>query len=240
MEMSWMAEQLRISVFLREGEVLDAALEESMGLEPEETTSKRVTQEKSEIASLGVGKVHLTVGPKRVDWVWQCPPDTEDRHLGGIGEAVGSFVPPIVRFLGERDIKFDRLALGALVIIPTASRKESYGILQGIFSGLDLNPDHVQEFMLQMNHPAVIDVRGSQVKINNMKQWSARKVELAQLRIEQGGVVETTSTPINSVACLFDINTVPAANLSFSGEELPSIYNEFPALLLNALPKEVS
>jgi hypothetical protein len=174
-----------------------------------------------EFGTLEGRTVQLQIQPGRIDW-WLLPKEEPESvkfaSLGDYGDALSYFSQLIFKWV-EQAPPLNRLAFGALLLIPTANQSESIDELAKMLPDVIINWAGINEFVLQVNRPQTSAVFPEAGPINRVAKWQTliRKKIMASPML--GGQAPVTTSE-EMAACLeLDISTiVPTEGM----KELPS------------------
>ena len=165
---------------------------------------------------------------------WSLVP-TSPKEIPAEFPTVGRFVDaceafcPIVRRWFELALPLDRIAFGAVVLFPVATRRDGYVSLSQFLPDVTLDPDNARDFLFQINRrrPSRSGIKG--LEINRLSSWS-----VAQLRVITQPMTQPSAQREHppSYACRLelDMNTAPEHRGSFVPPQSAAIFDELVAL----------
>lgn len=162
--------------------------EKFIGQPPEAKTAK--PKEGSEVISgpgLG-GAATLSLDPSRIDWILNTAEEVTNSPdlptLGGFRDVAGKFRDFASDWLKVAPTA-NRIAFGALLLLPAKDRQEGYRGLSQILKTVEVDPVDSEDFLFQINRP-----RKSQVleglRINRLTKWSVGVLRGLSLRLIAG------------------------------------------------------
>ena len=117
-----------------------------------------------------------------------------------------------------------RLAFGAVVLCPAASRRESYKILKSLLASVSVDPDKMRELLFRINWPTTSKIIDG-LLINRITNWS--EIEFLLASVELGASPSTTtSSQGHAVRLELDHSTDLARSEPFGHRQVLSIYKE--------------
>lgn len=159
--------------------------EKFVGEPPEAKTAK--PKEGSEVITgpgLG-GVVTLSLDPSRIDWIVNTPelainsPDLPT--IGSFRNIGGKFQDFGFSWLKEAPAT-NRIAFGALLLIPMKDREEGYRNLSQILKTVAVDPVDSEDFLFQINRPRKSKVLEG-LRINRLAKWSVGVLRGLSLRL---------------------------------------------------------
>lgn len=227
-------ESLRLTAFLAPSEQIGQPTwwSDLIGSQPETKTAKPSKGELQEAGPLGEGTLVLSVQPGRVDWVlvprFEEGVRPETRWAGRFAEATELFSPLMIRWLANCPA-IVRLAFGAIVHQSVRDRVEAYGRLAQYLPAVDLDAEHSEDFIYQINRPrnsAIVQ----RLKINRLNKWSAALFVGVRFDLTKQVIQQHLTGGDHTVRIELDINTDPG----FAGElpraQLPDLFGELKNL----------
>ena len=233
--LKWVALQTRVTAFHPDGwkeEQLREWWEEEFTESPERTESK--PRENSELVGGHLSKGHLiaNASPGRTDFVleprkdpanepsseWPAAAKTYQEALENSLELVDSWL--------STDIQVNRLAVGAILILPCPDLNEVYGKLSKSLPGIDFSGSQsTPDFQFRINRVRKASESSCGITINRLATWSVAQMHRVTIA---AGVAEpqTNSVLQYAVQLELDINTRPEADKCFSAEKRSHILKE--------------
>jgi hypothetical protein len=227
----WQAESWRLSAFAPS--VLPVAEQnwwmELVGQAPEAEQANRLQGVFQAHGRFERGRLILGVQLGRVDWLYSSIPIGEEVLQDGVptvgpaGESFEALRRLVVRWFAVSP-PINRLAVGAVLTRPVASRQEAYRIITDYVPGLHLDTEGCSDFLYQINRPRISSVH-SGLLINRLAKWSAAAVGL--LGIMPADPTHVLQRDLYTVTRLeLDINTAAGFQSAFSASELPDLVAE--------------
>lgn len=178
----WKTESLRLTIFPGKLPDRSAAFswwKEVVGGEPESVFELPRSSKLQQEGSLGNGRLSLQVTPLRIDWVLS-PYPTDEPSLAIIGpfeKEVSQFVDLLKGWLSKQQVQ--RIALGAILLIPVKEKKEGYQRLAKFIPNVKLDVDNMSDFSYRINRPRNSRIR-SDLLLNRIQTWSVMLSKKAQ------------------------------------------------------------
>lgn len=214
----WSVDQLRLTAF----PVLGATQrsidwwQESVGVEPDETASRKGISEAA--GPFGSGKLVLRYNVERVDWLL-VPRDIDlDESkvaeapipsIGGFAAASEAFVAMASRWLTLPNVpELGRIAVGAVLRHVEADRESGYRRLPDYVPvEVDVNS---RDFMYQINHPITSRTEPG-LELNRLSKWMVAVLQLVnfEMTVGPGGIAqqEARRDPIQALRLELDLST---------------------------------
>jgi len=229
----WLAESLRLTVFLTPGAVVgDSTWEDLVGKPPETSVRRPAYQDEGEFED---GRLTLATQPSRVDWLYAADLRKIESGLPTVGsfpDAVSKFQQLMYRWLKECP-PITRIAFGAILLQPVGNRIEGYKRIVDYLPSVKLDGENSSEFAYQINRPRVSNNIDA-LQINRLSKWSVMEMQRLQFVIpaEQVAIVQPAAPGEKRSACRLelDINTSPAFAGEFPKEKLFPVFDELIAL----------
>ncbi len=226
------AETLRLTAFplptTRLGET--SWWNDLVGTQPERKVSRPRKEEYREEGPYKDRNLVLQVQLNRIDWNLLQIADKlkEPEALPSIGPFLDSlevFVPLILRWL-EMAPPIQRLAFGAVLLVPVGDRQEGYQQISAYLPSVQLDPKRSGDFFYQINRPRPSTSGISGLTINRLSRWSVasfKKVEyvIGPQSTQQFPGEETVASRIE-----LDISTAADFQDELPRERLPAILKE--------------
>ncbi len=216
----WRAQVLRYTLFMQHTNSLDEDIWLSLTGEPAEVDERRVREAtRRQAGPWRNGLLEVRVGPARIDVVLApSVPNDSDAQLdvGNFLQELECFAPMVHGWLKKSlYVNVNRCALGAVLMMPSNSKVESYERMSKLVPSVKLDAENSKEFLYRINRP-IESKQG--FEINRITTWNAlaRRVEILQesvkTQISNNFFVRLEldfSTPIEQATPLKPENLVP-------------------------------
>ena len=234
----WATESLRATVFPSP----DAAIQPEnwwqalLAQEPEQRIVRPRVGERKESGPFGSGLLTLMVRPERIDWRLSAnlPTDEIPDAFPSLGEygPTSTALADLVRSWIPLSPKADRIAFGAVALLPVASRIEGYEQLVTRLPAVNLDPNGMSDFQYRINRPRP-STTIPELRINRLATWS-----VAALHIKLVLGAETGGRDVAHAARLeLDINTSPAFLGTFDPAQSAAVFGELVGLAQEILER---
>jgi hypothetical protein len=134
-----------------------------------------------------------------------------------------------------------RLALGAVLLLPAANRQEGYEILGRLLPALEVDPENSTDLSYSINRPRLSKAVGPSLRINRLSRWSV--VQLVGFRLQVPTNAGDISKPLTQDSELtaarleLDINTSADHRESFLPGLLVPILDELTEMAIEVAGK---
>jgi len=208
---AWSVNQLRLTGFLTPTVKVEGAdwWQKLTGESPETVVDNPRVATRQVQGTLSGGSLTLQINPIRVDWLLTAPPPeglvSTTATVGAWTTVSPMFLDLMKKWLTSSDCPaLLRLAFGAVLVLPTASRESGYEVLNEYLTAVKLDTTNTSDFSYQINRPrSSTTLKG--VKINRLTKWSVAAMQsfvAAPSGLAMGGAE-------HSVRLELDINTAP-------------------------------
>jgi hypothetical protein len=234
---AWQAESLRLTLFRSQpGPIPEQTWwSELVGEDPLEQKVQPRVQTRHEEGTFKKGKLILGIAPDRIDWVYAIDKNREPDAVGIF--TIGSFPEALGDFLDRMQFwsKFEacpparRLAFGAVILQPVASRKEGYRQIRAYLHNVKLDIEHASDLLYQINMPRPSKKTGIEgLTMNRLSVWSVAAFAFAHTRLSRADLSVQHAAGPEFFACrlALDINTAPSFEGELSREQLPLVFQE--------------
>lgn len=235
----WEVETLRLTAFpIPATPLKDPGWWTALMGEPVETKiiQQKLGEQREEGPFLSGTLINL-LRPHRIDWLLSPTRDQIGEAMGfeTIGsflELTGPFVELMVRWLDSGMCPvLQRLAFGAILILPVDSRTTGYRKLSPYLPSVTLDPEGSSDFTYQINRPRDSSSGIAGLKVNRLSKWSVASTRLL------GFLVEPELSPgvdrgEEYFACRLelDINTAPGRQEPIPQNQLGRVFKELVEL----------
>jgi len=230
----WVAESLRATAFPSgEAELKpDGWWRSVLGEEPESQMSKRTGERREEGTFRGAILI-LNVSVGRIDWILR-PKLSKDEPSGGF-PAIGGFAETCAHFRELMHRWFplspplERLAFGAVVVLPVANKAEGYTRLARYLPAVQLDAaEDSSDFLYRINRPRPSRSKIPNLRINRLSAWSV--VEIHTQQVELSSPLQRPKfiqgEPAFTCRVELDVNTAPKFDGQFSNKVCTELFDE--------------
>lgn len=234
----WLVQSLRCTAFPAPSasEPSETWWSELIGEEPEVRIDRPKSGERREEGPFGKGRLSLIQGLGRIDWrlspkPLSGPEEDVPTAVGRMPDVLEAFSEVISKWLALSTCpRMQRLAFGAVLILPVEDRASGYRILDSLLPAVELDPESSSDFSYQINrcrHSNVCDV-----EVNRLSKWSvvAWMYTALQPDSDEGARVMASSRPQHACRLEVDVNTVSAFEGQFTVEKARELWDELKAL----------
>ena len=206
----WQALQIRVTTFhagMRR-DLKSELVQPIFGEDPESSEVKPAELRRTELASLGPGRLTASSVANRVDWIWEIMPDAPaEATLGKPTDAIEQFVAKLLVWVADQD-DVVRVAVGGVFGIPVATQEEGYKLLDHLIKELDVDTS-ASELLYQINRPCEFTVNNNTVRFNNLEKWFCRRVARGFFSLSNASSAPMIKDEVMALhaACEIDINT---------------------------------
>ena len=191
-DIDWQAQSLRLTVFL--SAPLDLGVTATLwksatGDDPEIDDSRPREGVRRQAGPFGDWYLETVIAPARVDWV--LAPKVDDPqpraepspYCERLDKAMSAFIAAGSKWLTVGSPSINRLAVGAVLLMPVADLRAAYQKLNGLLTAVRVDPDHSLDFFYQINWPRASLVV-SELRLNRLTRWSAISVRSLSLQVD--------------------------------------------------------
>lgn len=234
---NWLVQQLRFSAFVPTAtpELLSSVWSQ-LSSEPPESEESRPREHFRRMAAPEEGSLIETVFlPGRFDIIKHPAAMAEIQpviHFGDAKVQVSAFadrISALIKGLGD-SIAIHRLAFGAVLIRPVASRELAYEEL-GKLLPVKIDPAGSRDFLYQINHPENFQISSGSIELNRLSRWSAMRTQHFVLQVAANGSGEPMpsrtglSVGENFVRCEIDNSSAADTTDALAFDSLQPIFN---------------
>jgi hypothetical protein len=177
LDIGWQAQLLRLTMFL--AAPLDPSVTETLwktatGADPEIEENRPREGIRHQGGPFGGCYLETIVASRRIDWVMALKTDPralEPPYFGDFEKAMGNFRTAGKKWLKSGSPSVNRLAVGAVLLIPVASAKAALTKLVDMLVAVRVEPDHSLDFFYQVNWPRASSAM-PQLRLNRLTRWS--------------------------------------------------------------------
>lgn len=210
--MQWLAESLRVSMFLKES-AYDSSSNwwtEATGKTPDEVLTKTSPQFLRVSGVILDGKSNFILERKaeRIDW-HLVPIFTKEQieaglpNVGNFDEVIPEFITLITKWL-ENSPELSRVALGSILLQPVENIQSGYKNLIPLMPSVHIDPIGSSDFSYTINRPRSIEIIGETISVNRMSKWNVAQLALIDISQTLHGPKDVGLTAIRLE---LDINT---------------------------------
>lgn len=239
----WQAQVLRLTAFLTsplDPSVAQEMWKETVGTDPETDDNRPREGVRRQIGAFGDGQLEVGIAPDRVDWILspKAPPNIPPTpHFASLEKAMSLFVEQGKSWLQIGNPSIHRLAVGAVLLMPTRSKDDAYGKLGSFLKMVQVDPVNSSELFYQINWRRQSAVMPS-LQLNRMTRWNALQMGSINIQIARAVL---QSTPIRSApfeeehfcAVECDHNTAGDWTRPFSPSQAGSLFQELCDLVVD-------
>ena len=113
---------------------------------------------------------------------------------------MGDFTTAGRKWLACGSPSTNRLAVGAVLLMPATSTKAAYQKLDDMLVAVQVDPDHASDFFYQINWPRASSVV-PQLRLNRLTRWTAFSVRSVSLQLEDDKASVQSSSPDGENYC---------------------------------------
>jgi hypothetical protein len=225
----WQANQIRLTAFLT-----PAAQSQDfnwwqavVGESPETKTIKPKMGGVQEEGLVEPGKLTLSIAPDRVDWHFSVYekkdllPFPALLIIGPFPDVYETFLRFMIRWLQlDTCPPIQRIAFGAILILPVESRENGYRLLSNYLHALKIDPDESSDLLYQINRPRLSVLNLTDKRVNRLSKWSVITFQEGLLRFTPSGIEQSPAK--EGFACRLEIDVNTSQN--FKGELPRDLY----------------
>jgi hypothetical protein len=235
----WQVEILRLTAFPQSTfQLKDLDLwSQVTGQPPAEKITRIRLGAQRELGPILGGILITDLQPNRIDWVLTSAEEREPTETGfstiaAFSELLPPFVELMIKWLNSSSCpSLQRLAFGAVLIIPIDTKDEGYHKLSTYLPGVQLDPKDSFDFLYQINRPRKSVSKTEGLFINRLSKWSVSKVQRLQLSVRPtSDVLSSNIPPYFACRLEVDINTSQDFKGPLPQRLLPNIFQELADL----------
>lgn len=229
----WVVESLRATAFPSADAQVNANnwWRNVLGEDPETRVVRPRLGELQDHGPFRGAKLTLRVHPTRIDWILASGlPETEPPAgfptIGSFEETCPHFHDLISRWF-PLSPALERLAFGAIALLPLASQSDGYLRLSAYLPAVQLDPVGSSDFFYQVNRPRSSRCKIKGLRINRLSKWSVARMEFKALvlgRQEELRVIGGEG--VFSCRVELDVNTSPDFDGDFASDQSTEIFGE--------------
>jgi hypothetical protein len=154
--------------------------------------------------------IQLQIQPGRIDWLLLPKDDPESEAFASLGDYDSSLVyfSELISKWMVQAPPLNRLAFGALLLIPTVDQAQATEILARILQDVTLNWAGIKEFVLQVNRPEPSAVLPEIGPINRLVKWQTIVQKKIVANLLPASHAPFTTSEQTAVSLELDMNTV--------------------------------
>lgn len=215
-ETPWQTELLRKSYFFElKSQPADSHIwRKVVGEEPTDRAEKPAVRLVTEIGTWNEHQLTITSQLGRVDVLHQASMTVD--QLPNAGSYSAALAPFLALPVPEGLPDINRLAFGAVMLLPRSSHEECYRTLDDLLPHLKLSPTS-RDFQYRINNP-IESVLCPGIRVNRLSTWSAIRANISLLNPEN-------SLELYAVRVEIDVNTTVETPLS-GKEDATAMMNE--------------
>ncbi len=235
----WKTEHLRVTAFPRFPERANECgnWNEVFGREPDDRQERPNERAVVEAGDFEEGWLTLQVSPTRIDWRFTAKAREEILPLGL--QVIGPFrekCDPFARLM-KRWLKttspINRLAFGAVLLLPVANRKTGYRTLDQFLPGVEIDPEGMSEFSYRVNRRRLSQSGIKELQLNRLSNWSVLGIKSIQLQLgpSLSRILEGDES-LSACRLELDINTAPEFPRVLPKKTFPTLLQELVDLAI--------
>jgi hypothetical protein len=217
---AWLAESLRLTAFPTAAAPFEFAnatgwWQELVGQPPEAHVARPRLSGFQDQGSFAGGSLVLSTQPIRIDWYLAPPAPPEEVQgpdvpsVGSLLESVPLFSEAMNRWLPLAP-RIERLAFGAVAVMPVDTREEGYIRLSALLHELRIDPRGSTDLFYQINRPRASRLQIPNLRINRLSKWSVALVQRVTVIVGTDAVQQVTDRePVSVCRVEIDISTTP-------------------------------
>lgn len=232
-KLPWEVENIRVTAFPRFPERAHdcGTWSDTIGREPDarqERPNERAIVEAGEFYDAWLAR---EVTPARIDWrftikVREDSPPSGLPSFGPFETVSKPFVALMKRWL-KTVPPINRLAFGAVLLLPTHDRRTGYETLDQLLPGVQIDPVGMSDFSYRVNRRRLSQSKIRNLQINRLSIWSVFRVRAMQIRFSSGqSDVFENAEPLSACRLELDINTIPEFPRNLPKKYLSMLFQE--------------
>ncbi|MHC4135088.1 MAG: hypothetical protein ACYS0K_08895 [Planctomycetota bacterium] len=180
-----------------------------------------------EAGSFQRGVLHSAKDPFRLEWRYGVRPDISDDipAMGSASQELDAFLPLARTWLASAP-PMQRLAFGAVLLVPIANAEEGLRLLDGYLSSVQIDPKGSSDFLYRINRQREAKAGPAGLRINRLTKWSVVRFALASIMLSAGKATSQVEPPSYACRLELDINTVPEFKGELSPDALLGLFEE--------------
>jgi hypothetical protein len=228
----WQALSIRLTSFpglsASKSVAAEAWFEDVVG-SPADQVTRRKNGETVAAADTENGQLVLSIDPLRIDFRVNYVEESmivmaDFSTIGSFLRSHERFLPLALNFLQNSELKVNRLAFGAELLIAAKGHSEAYSQLSEYLPDIKIDPNGSFDFTYQINRP-----RTSQfipdLRINRLTKWSALKLSRGVV-LPSGKAISIPDMDQYYCRLEVDINTTAEHEGFIAPDELPKLFQE--------------
>lgn len=127
--------------------------------------------------------------------------------FGAWDEALDKFLGAVRPFVAAFEFPVIRLAFGAILLAPAASREDSYRMLGDLVQSITIDPINMRELVYRVNWPRESSVIKG-LELNRITTWNSIAYARGMMQVGSNEIsVLTAENPLNAARLDMDFNT---------------------------------
>ena len=233
---AWSAQLIRLSLFPHDpSSFSDLTLPKFLKIETELEEIREKQGFRREVGSFEDRTIELRLAPERADVLLYSKqvdgPNTPapNLNLGSFDEYAVKFRDLVTEPLKTLANPILRIALGSVLLLPSANREDAYKNLSKCLKAVTVDPQNMRDLTYRINWRAKSDISGVEY-INRITIWNA-----VSTRVIQVGSISPNPRALREehyVNLELDINSPVEQSQPLSGETLSALFTKFIELAL--------
>ena len=224
----WQTESLRLTAFpVDPDDAIKAQHWQPLILTPAEAVQRPPqTRQVIEEGPWNNARLQVVGQPGQIHWrtFSTTPIPGGPMLVGPFASAVPPFRALMTRWLSQLSFSVNRIAFGAIVMLPAPSLPVACRYLDGMLPSVKIDRSGTRDFMYRVNRQRE-SIPEPSCRINRLATWSVMQSFGLEVDIGAGGVPTTRQLPGEHFCRLeLDVNTVPSRNLR--PRKLSDIFDE--------------
>lgn len=228
----WLAESLRSTNFPSPGADYNADewWHHILGQDPESRTVRPAAGERKEEGTFGGGRLALEINAGSIiQWTLSPTPPkdvpTEFLTVGRFIDTCDAF-SDLMRRWYELAPRLNRIAFGAVGLVPVANRIEGYRLVAEYLHQVRIDPEGSSDLLYQINRRRPSRTGVERLEINRLAKWSVAELRIVVQAASAPGVEARLLPSMTACRAELDINTVQEFSGKFTPPASGQIFDE--------------
>ena len=235
---NWQVESLRCSVFPTDttsesGETIWQSL---VGSSPDIEQRYSQRQITTVEGAWKLARLRLDIQRAQMDWraIVDVRKATDELlSIGTYGDVKSDFQPLMQRWLRSDCPCANRIAFGAILLLPQESMVAAFKMLDTLLPAVKVDSNNTLDFIYRINRRRNSSSSVQDLQINRISNWSV--VEIVNAHVEMPGQGNSPSpmqiqSSMHLCRLELDINSVPEHSFEFDNKQMESIFEELAEL----------
>jgi hypothetical protein len=215
--------------------ILPNSWKDITGNDPDEVVKQAPPLQSLEAGPFYLGRLSVAHQPGRIDLILM--PDTTKlsdglAHVGVLDLAIENILPAAQKMF-RPDMVMQRLAVGAILILPVDSAEDGYELVRSTLPVARDIPENARDLFLQLNIPIGVSVTDHpEISINRLVKWQVVRLRIITGITSGAGPTPTqmvTGPDINAVRVELDISTPPDLPFALSHQNILDLIDHLAA-----------